>query len=103
MTEPVLAVVEFKVAFKTPFTAGAVIDANFPLRTGLDDGGSRLRCNFGAMLTSVFVVRSKALPFGGSRLAITPLNPQNFETRVFFYLLTLSRTRVLPKTQTFIS
>jgi len=70
MTESVAGVKEFEDGFETLFTTGDNAGSNFPLTTRLDKGESRLRCSFGAILTSVFVVRSKALPFGGSRLAV---------------------------------
>lgn len=82
MTERVAGVKEFEDGFETPFTTGDNAGSTFPLTTRLDRGGSRLWCSFGAILTSVSVVRSKALPFGGSRLAVDLLNIRNLETRV---------------------
>jgi len=80
MTEEVAGVMEFEGGFETSFTAGGNVDSTFPLTTPLDKGGSRMRCSFGAILTSVFEVRSRALPFGGSRLAVTPLSRRKTET-----------------------
>ena len=74
MTETVAGVMELEDGFETSFTAGDNAGSTFPLTTPLDKGGSRLRCSFGAILTSVFVVRSRALPLGGSRLAVNSLS-----------------------------
>jgi hypothetical protein len=48
-----------------------------PFAEDLEAGVSRVRCNFGAILTSVFVVRRRAFPFvEGSKLALEQLSIQ---------------------------
>ena len=57
--------------FEASFTTGLVADGCLPLSGTLGTAASLWRCNLGAILTSVFVVRSSAFPLdGGSMLAI---------------------------------